>query len=93
MGLVGLSVKPTRRFPRKMAQIGNFAAVASINLKEDDREPTIILLYGFAIEEKEISTISPEAVQVAIVTTIIDFVDKPYSNVHEILSEKMSHSK
>jgi hypothetical protein len=102
-GLAAASLISTSAIAQDAGQeIDALAPAASIDLKEvtcwdittlneDDRGATMILLYGQAIGEKGMSAISPEAVQVAIVTTIIDCVDKPDSIVHEILSEKMSH--
>ncbi len=61
-----------------------------VTLNEDDRASVMTMLYGYATAKKGISTISPEAVQVAIVLTMADCVEKPDDKVHELLLEKMA---
>ncbi len=60
-----------------------------VTLNEDDRASVMTMMYGYSIAQKGTSTISPEAVQVAIVLTMTDCVEKPDAKVHQILSEKM----
>ncbi len=62
-----------------------------VTLNEDDRASVMTMLYGYATAKKGTSVISPEAVQVAVVLTMTECVDKPDAKVHEVLLEKMSH--
>lgn len=84
-----------------VAQDGNLAPDVQIDLKdvtcwdvvtlnEDDRASVMTMLYGYSIAQKGSSTISPEAVQVAIVLTMADCVEKPDAKVHTVLLEKMT---
>ncbi len=61
-----------------------------VTLNEDDRAYVMTMLYGYAAAKKGTSTISPEAVQVAIVLTMTDCVEKPDDKVHAVLLEKMA---
>lgn len=62
-----------------------------VTLAEDDRGFVMTLLYGHLLGQKGDNTISPEAVQVSIVLTMTDCLEKPDSKVLEILAEKMTH--
>ncbi len=61
-----------------------------VTLNEDDRASVMTLLYGYSIAQKGSSVISPEAVQVAIVLTMTECVEKPDTKVHDLLLEKMN---
>lgn len=62
-----------------------------VTLAEDDRGFFMTMLYGHALGQKGDTTISPEAVEVSIVLTITDCVEKPDDKVLDILKEKMTH--
>lgn len=62
-----------------------------VTLAEDDRGFVMTLLYGHLLGQKGDTTISPEAVQVSIVLTMTDCLEKPDSTVLEVLAEKMTH--
>ena len=62
-----------------------------VTLAEDDRGFFMTLLYGHALGQKGDTTISPEAVQVSIVLTVADCVEKPDEKALDILQEKMTH--
>lgn len=56
-----------------------------VTLSEDDRGFAMVLLYGYAQGEKGVSTMSPRDVQVAVVNTMQECVDKPDAKVLDVL--------
>ncbi|KEO90487.1 hypothetical protein EH31_10390 [Erythrobacter longus] len=56
-----------------------------VTLNEDDRGFAMVLLYGYARGEKGVSAMSPRDVQVAVVNTMQECVDKPDAKVLDVL--------
>ncbi len=64
-----------------------------VTLAEDDRAFAMTLLYGYVLGQTTKSTITPQNIQIAIVSTMTKCADNPDSKVLDILKEQISHSE
>jgi hypothetical protein len=72
------------------ADLATIACWDVVTLAEDDRASALVLIYGYLVGEKGNSIISPQDIQVAIVTTMTKCVDEPDSKVMDLMKEQMS---
>ncbi len=63
-----------------------------VTLGEDDRAFALVLLYGYASGAKGEATMSPRAVQVAVINTMQECLDKPDAKALDILKTHMHSS-
>nr|WP_298895674.1 HdeA/HdeB family chaperone [uncultured Altererythrobacter sp.] len=60
-----------------------------VTLSEDDRAFAMVLLFGYAQGEAGQSVVSPQEIQVAVVNTMMECVDKPDDNAIDVLRTHM----
>ncbi len=105
LALAGLAISPTQTVAQEqpsqtevdplglaseeMFDLAEMRCWDMVTLNEDDRGFALVLLYGYASGKASKSTVSAREVQVAVVNTMQECVDKPDALVLDILETHM----